>query len=118
MVGFSHRACVQKGVGEWCPRPFFCGYGSLGFLYDSWDIGVDLYYSLYMGLRWRRTVLYPFLFRLSQLRFTLSHGRTGGILPTKRNNPSANNDRITHPTMLLMIPAFRLCFRIVASISS
>jgi hypothetical protein len=31
MVGFSHRACVQKGVGEWCPRPFFCGYGFLGF---------------------------------------------------------------------------------------
>jgi hypothetical protein len=66
MVGFSHRACVQKGVGEWCPRPFFCGYGSLGFLYDSWDIGVDLYYSLYMGLRWRWTVLYPLLFQLAQ----------------------------------------------------
>lgn len=64
-LGSSRRACVQKGVGEWCPRPFFCSYGSLGFLYDSWDIGYDLYYSLYMGLRWRWTVLYPLLFRLS-----------------------------------------------------
>ena len=41
---------------------------SSGFLYDSWDIGIDLYYSLYMGLCWRWTDLYPFFLPLVSIK--------------------------------------------------
>lgn len=60
------RVC-KKGVGEWCPRLLFFVVDSLGFLYDSWDIGLIGLISIYtyMGLCWRRTVLYPFFFRSS-----------------------------------------------------
>jgi len=45
---FPQRACVQKGVGEWCPRLLFCMCRSSGFLYDSRGFGLICLTSIYI----------------------------------------------------------------------
>ena len=41
--------CAKRESGSGVLGSSFYGMDSLGFLYDSWDIGIDLYYSYIWG---------------------------------------------------------------------